>query len=231
MRAIILAAGMGTRLRPLTNDRPKSLVEVLGEPMAERQIRFLKEKGIDDILVVTGYMAEKFEYLKDKYGIKTIHNDKYDVYNNIYSMYIVREYLKDAYVTEADVYMERNYLINDKEEMKNSFYFTGIKKDFEKEWLMKFDEEHRLQDIVIGDGTSYIMSGVSYWNEKDGEFISEKIRESVENEDFHKLYWDDIVIRNIKNLDIRIKEISGEDWFEIDSIEDLRATEKYLSSR
>ena len=47
MRAIILAAGMGTRLRPLTDNKPKSLVEVAGEAMAERQVRFLKEKGID----------------------------------------------------------------------------------------------------------------------------------------------------------------------------------------
>ena len=45
MRAIILAAGMGTRLRPLTDNKPKSLVEVAGEAMAERQVRFLKEKG------------------------------------------------------------------------------------------------------------------------------------------------------------------------------------------
>ena len=105
MRVIILAAGMGTRLRPLTDDKPKSLVEVNGEPMIERQLRFLKEKGIEDIIIVTGYMAEKFEYLKEKYGVKLIHNDKYDVYNNVYTMYLVREYLEDAYVSEADVYL------------------------------------------------------------------------------------------------------------------------------
>ncbi|MGE5627660.1 MAG: sugar phosphate nucleotidyltransferase, partial [Solirubrobacterales bacterium] len=69
MRAIILAAGMGTRLRPLTNNTPKSLVKVKGEPMAERQIRFLKEKGIEDIVVVTGYLNDKFDYLKEKYGV------------------------------------------------------------------------------------------------------------------------------------------------------------------
>ena len=54
MNAIILAAGMGTRLRPLTNDRPKCLVAVNGVPMVERQIQFLKEKGIDDITLISG---------------------------------------------------------------------------------------------------------------------------------------------------------------------------------
>ena len=63
MNAIILAAGMGTRLRPLTNDRPKCLVAVNGVPMVERQIQFLKEKGIDDVTLISGYKAESLAYL------------------------------------------------------------------------------------------------------------------------------------------------------------------------
>ena len=54
MNAIILAAGLGTRLRPLTNDRPKCLVPVLGTPMIEQQIHFLHESGITDITIVSG---------------------------------------------------------------------------------------------------------------------------------------------------------------------------------
>lgn len=73
MRAILLAAGMGTRLRPLTLTTPKSLVEVNGKPMLERQIEFLREIEIDEIIVVTGYLNEKFKYLREKYGVKLIH--------------------------------------------------------------------------------------------------------------------------------------------------------------
>ena len=61
MRAIILAAGMGTRLRPITNKKPKSLVEVAGEAMTERQVRFLKDQGINDIIVVVGYQKDAFD--------------------------------------------------------------------------------------------------------------------------------------------------------------------------
>ena len=83
MNAIILAAGMGTRLRPLTNDCPKCLVAVNGVPMVERQIQFLKEKGIDDITLISGYKAEALAYLKDRYGVDIVINDKYDTSSSI----------------------------------------------------------------------------------------------------------------------------------------------------
>jgi len=226
MRAIILAAGMGTRLRPLTNDTPKSLVKVAGEPMAERQIRFLKEKGIDDIIVVTGYLHEKFEYLKEKYGVKIIHNDKYDLYNNIYTMYLVREYLQDAYVTEADVYMYRNYF---KTDLKNSTYFSGIKENYKGEWKLNFDESGRIYEVEIGDGTGYIMSGISYWTKEDGLKIREKLEEIIDSGNFEKIYWDDVVRNLLDEINVYIEKINSNDWFEIDSIEDLIKAEKIIS--
>ena len=112
MNAIILAAGMGTRLRPLTNDRPKCLVEVNGIPMVERQIQFLKEKGIDDITLISGYKAEALDFLKEKYGVDIVFNDRYDSCNNINSLYIVRDRFHDTYVIEGDVYMDKNILVH-----------------------------------------------------------------------------------------------------------------------
>ena len=78
---------MGTRLRPLTLKTPKPLIPVQGEPMAERQIKFLHEKGIKDITIVTGYLNESFYFhLQEKYGVKLVHNDKYNEYkNNLYT--------------------------------------------------------------------------------------------------------------------------------------------------
>lgn len=226
MRAIILAAGMGTRLRPLTDTTPKSLVKVAGEPMAERQIRFLKEKGIDDIIVVTGYMNEKFDYLKEKYGVKIIYNDKYNVYNNVYTMYLVREYLQDSYVTEADVYMVNNFF---ETELSTSAYFSGIKEDFESEWKLHYDESGKIYEIEVGPGTDYIMSGISYWTKEDGLFIKEKLEEIIEGGSFEKVYWDDVVGKIIVDLNAHIKKINSEDWFEIDSLEDLKKAEEYIN--
>lgn len=228
MRAILLAAGMGTRLRPLTNETPKSMVKVNGVPMLEKQIQCLKEKGIHDIIVLTGYLNEKFDYLKTQYDVKLIHNDKYDVYNNIYTMYLVRDYLSDSYVIEGDVYFNRNFLDS---KLNNSVYFSAKKRDFNNEWMLVFDKNNRIYDIEIGTKEeAYILCGISYWNDKDGRFIGKKVEEAVNGGDFKDLYWDNIVKDNLKNLDVYLRELKEDDSFEIDSLEDLSKVEDRLKN-
>lgn len=225
MRAILLAAGMGTRLRPLTLTTPKSLISVNGQPMLERQIEFLKEKCIDEIIVVTGYLKEKFEYLKEKYNVKLVHNDKYDKYNNIYTMYLVREYLSDTYVIDADVYLNRNFI---DENINNSTYFSGYKTNFKNEWILHYDESNKVKEIEVGDDEGYILSGISYWSKSDGEKIVRELEEVVDSNKFHELYWDDIVKLNISNLDVYIHKIESDDSYEIDSLEDLKFVENAI---
>lgn len=224
MNAIILAAGMGTRLRPLTNDTPKALVNVNGQAIIERQLKYLNEIGIKDIIVVTGYLNEKFDYLVDKYGVKVIFNDKYDIYNNGYTMYLVKDYLQDSYVLEGDVYMTRNFL---KSEMVKSTYFGGKKEDFANEWILEYNNDNEITNIKIASGTDYIMSGVSYWTRKDGNKIKEKLEAMVEYGGFENLFWDDMIKNNLEDFNIQINKIKSTDWFEIDSIEDLEKAEEY----
>lgn len=228
MRAILLAAGMGTRLRPLTLETPKSLIEVNGKPLLERQVEFLKEKGINEIIVVTGYLNEKFEYLKEKYGIKLVFNDKYDIYNNIYSMYLVREYLADSYVIDADVYINRNFIVTD---INKSTYFSAYKRNVKNEWKLCFDENKKVNDIEIINGDGFILCGVSYWSKNDGILIKDRIEEALKTGDFTNLYWDDIVKNNLKDLDVRIEEINDDDIYEIDNIEELNMVKSIVENK
>lgn len=227
MRAILLAAGMGTRLRPLTLTTPKSLVEVNGKPMLERQIEFLREIDIDEIIVVTGYLNEKFEYLREKYGVKLIHNDKFDIYNNIYTMYLVREYLGDSYVIDADVYLNRNFLERD---IEKSTYFSGYKTGFKNEWKLEYDENNKVYNIIVDDGQGYILSGISYWSKSDASIITKELEKYIENGKFKDLYWDDVVKDNLSKLDVYIRKIKSEDSFEVDSLGDLSNLNKLLNA-
>ena len=223
MRAILVAAGMGTRLRPLTEDTPKSLIEVNGMSLLERQIIMLREKGIEDIIVLTGYLHQKFDALVEKYGLIKVINDKYDVYNNIYTMYLVREYLSDAIVIDADNYLKNNFLPNESPEY--STYYSPLKKNVDNEWVFRYDDTYRITNVYIGtkdDKASNIMSGVSYWNKKDGKFIGEKIEEFVQNDGNMNEYWDSIPANNLDRINVKIVKLTDKDIFEIDSLQDLQ---------
>ena len=96
--AVILAAGSATRFIPLSLEQPKGLYEVKGERLIDRQIEQLHEAGIHDIIVVLGYKKEQFQYLEEKYNVKLIFNPKYNVRNNVESLYCAKEELKNTYI-------------------------------------------------------------------------------------------------------------------------------------
>ncbi|MEM6301980.1 MAG: phosphocholine cytidylyltransferase family protein [Pseudomonadota bacterium] len=107
-RAIILAAGEGTRLRPLTNDKPKCMVELLGVPLVERQIACLKSQGIHDIHIATGYRSEQIEAL----GYPTTRNNRYDRTNMVATLFTAVDFIDrpgDLIIAYGDiVYDVRN---------------------------------------------------------------------------------------------------------------------------
>lgn len=232
MNAIILAAGLGSRLMPLTLETPKSQIKVNGVPMIERQIEFLKEKGIDEIIIVTGYLHHKFDYLQDKYQVKLIHNNKFADYNNIYSMYLVKEALGNSFVIDADVYLHRNFIMAN---LEKSTYFSTYKADFEnEEWVLKYDQDtKKLKRIVIvkeNKGKGQIMSGVSYWTKNDCKLIKEKLEEAIKTQNFTHLYWDSMIVKNLDQLDVYVQELNLNDVFEIDTKEDLNALQEHLKT-
>lgn len=221
MNALILAAGMGTRLRPFTENIPKCLVPVNGTPIIERQITFLKEKGIQEITVVSGYKADRLNYLISKYGIEIVLNENYARYNNIYSLYSVLDRFGDTYIIEGDVWMEQNCFRTD---LEFSTYFACRKEFYRNEWGLIINEEQKLKSIVIGDGTGYLMSGISYWKKEDCNIIASQLRLKIRNSDFEKLYWDHIVLDVMNQLTIQVLPVNG--IYEIDTVTEWHQIQK-----
>lgn len=219
MNAIILAAGLGSRLKPLTKEVPKPLVKVNGLSLIERQIYLLKEAGICEIIIVIGYMSDKFKFLEKKYNVKLIYNNKYKEYNNIYSLYLAQDYLNNTYILEGDVYLTKNLFI---ENLKHSTYFAVKKEMYENEWVLKYDNKKRLEEIYIGyEKGAYVMSGISYWNIDDTKVIKDKLNKLIKNKNFKNLYWDDIVRKEVENFNINVEEVDFNCVYEIDTVEDL----------
>lgn len=216
--AIILAAGTASRFAPLSYEYPKALIEVRGEILIERQIRQLKEAGIEQIIIITGYKSEQFAYLKEKYGVHLLHNKDYLTRNNNSSIYVAKDYLNNSYICSSD-----NYFVNNPFELEvdDSYYSAIYVRGTTNEWCIN-EEDGIIKDITIGGKDSWVMLGHVFWSsEFSQKFIS--ILESEYNlpETADKL-WETIYIEHINELHMKIKKYRSDYIFEFDTLDELR---------
>ena len=217
--AIIMAAGVSSRFSPLSHEIPKCLVSVKGEILIERQIRQLQEKGIQEIVVVTGYKHEMLSYLKDMFGVILVHNNDFYIRNNHSSIHAAREYLNNSYVCSSDNY----YSVNPFEpEVDDSFYSTVFVDGATKEWCVEVDSNDVIQKVTIGGHDSWVMLGHTFWSKDfSRKFLS--VLDKVYNhpETYSKL-WESIYIDHIDELPMKIRRYEPNCIYEFDSIDELR---------
>lgn len=214
--AIIMAAGLSSRFLPLSYEKPKALIEVLGEVLIERQIRQLKASGINDIIIVTGYKANMFEYLKEAFGVKLIFNPEYMKRNNNYSIYLARKYLKNSYICSADNYFNMNpFSGNENSANYSSIYQSGPS----NEWFISTDENNNINSVKIGGNDGWIMLGPAFWDASFSSTFSSILEESIDQV-ANKL-WEEIYLEHIDRLNLKIKKFPNNTIFEFDSIDDL----------
>lgn len=217
--AIIMAAGTASRFAPLSFEIHKALIEVKGEVLIERQIRQLREAGIEEIIIVTGYKAEQFEYLKDKFGVQLVQNPDYLTRNNNASIWSVRDFLKNSYICSSD-----NYFFNNPFEAEvNDCYYAAVYVEGEtNEWCIEEARNGRIKNVIIGGEDSWVMLGHVFWSEEfSRKFLSILEAEYDLPETADKL-WETIYIDHINELDMKIKKYPSDFIFEFDTLDELR---------
>lgn len=216
-RAIYIAAGRGSRLRHITEHTPKPLVKVDERMMIETTLDAVVQTGIEEIIIVRGYLGHMFDQLKHKYPqITFIENDTYEVYNNIYSAYLVRDYLQNAYVLEADLVLENPKLIRKYHYQSN---YLGIYKEATEDWCFDIRDK-RIIRAKVGGEKCYQMYGISYWNESQGQQLAKDLEDAVEQKKMMNCYWDEVAL-NFYEREVYVRSCKDGDIVEIDTVEEL----------
>ena len=217
--AIIMAAGMSTRFVPLSIEKPKALLNVKGEIMIERQIRQLKEAGVDEIVIVVGYLKEKFEYLKEKYGVILIENPYYQVMNNFSTLYIARDYLHNTFVCSADNYFVENVFLEQEEQ---SYYSSVYVNGMTEEWCLKDNDSHKIIGVKVGGKDAWVMKGHVFLNEDFCKRLIPYLKQAFDVEAMWGKYWEDIYIEHMNELKLYMKKFDSGIIEEFDSLDELR---------
>lgn len=220
--AVIMAAGAATRFIPLSLEQPKGLYEVKGQKLIERKIEQLIEAGINDITVILGYKKEQFYYLKDKYGVKFFINDEYNVKNNIWSLYLANNELKNTYICCCDDYFTDNPF--HKYEYA-SFYAGYETSEKQSEMYAVTDDQGRILDMEKAMNGGEMLLGHSFWTEEfSKKFIEIVEADKKKDHKYNNVFWEWLVKDHLKEFpDFYYKEYPVNTIFEFDYFEQLRA--------
>ena len=220
-RAIIMAAGAGVRMYPVTLHTPKPLVKVNGVRMIDTVIDALHANHIHEIYIVTGYLKEKFEVLKEKYkDITLVENPDYNTCNNIASLYAAREYLEDVIILDGDQIIYNQDIL--KPEFEKSGYNAVWTDQETNEWLMQVEDGIVKSCSRTGGTRGWQLYSISRWNKEDGRKLKKWLEYEFEEKGNHSIYWDDVAMFcHFDDFQLGIYEMNKDDIIEIDNLDEL----------
>ena len=218
--AVIMAAGASSRFAPLSYERHKALTEVRGEILLERQIRQLLEAKVPEIFLITGYKAEQFAYLKEKYGVHLIHNPDYLCRNNNSSIHAAREILGNSYLCSSDNYFLTNPF---EEEVPESYYAAEYAEGETAEWCMEEDETGRIRKVTVGGKDAWYMMGHAFWSREFSCSFLRILEEEYDRPETEGKLWEAIFLEHLEELPMKIRKYPPGQIFEFDTLDELRA--------
>lgn len=222
-RAIILAAGAGKRMAPLSYELPKALLTVRGEVLIERLIRQLHEAGADDIVLVVGYMKESLFYLEDAFGARIRINADYADTGSAASLFLARDMLPGAWVCSSDQYFPENPFVD----AEDGSLATLIEREGSK---------RELRAEVGGDGmiralstqipSGLIFQGPAFFSVEDGAAFAGILERESHAPLFASLLWDQIFAQHADEISMRARVLPEDAVREFKSFNDLVAYDR-----
>ncbi len=228
-RAIIMAAGFGSRLVPITINTPKPLVRVHGKRIIDTLLDAIRDAGIEEVVIVRGYLGEQFDQLLHKYpNVKFVDNPMYNQANNISSAVCVKHLLENAYVMEADL------LISNPKRIKKYHYtsnYLGMPVSSSDDWCFVVRDKEILSQVSNGNECVgkllsgeelYQEIGISFWDAEAGKKLANHLQEVFDRPDGKSRYWDQVPFLDYKGeYKLEITECDKADIVEIDSFKEL----------
>ena len=238
MQAIILAAGMGKRLKELTSNATKCMVEVNGEMMIHKTLMHLEKLNLNKIVLVVGYEGQQLMDYVNSLGLKTpveyVVNDVYDKTNNIYSLYLAKEYLlqDDTLLLESDLVYEEAVI----RKLVDTPYPSLVLVDKFESWM----DGTNITSFVSKREFDFTKTDEYYKTVNLYKFsknFSEKyyvpFLEAYCNAMGLNEYYEQVlkVITFLGDLEIKAVKLNGEKWYEIDDVQDLDIAESLLAGK
>ncbi len=225
VRAIIMAAGKGERMHPLTEKVPKPLIRVNGRRMIDSVIEGLRANGIFEIYIVVGHLKEQFEELKILYpGVELIENPYYETCNNISSLYAVRDHLEDCMILDGDQIIYDPSILAP--EFERSGYNAVWTDEETTEWLMTVENGIVTGCSRTGGSRGWQLYSISRWSAEDGAKLKKHLELEFDVKKNRQIYWDDVAMFcHPEEYTLGIRPMRAEDIIEIDSLEELIAAD------
>ncbi len=240
MQAMILAAGMGKRLKHLTENNTKCMVKVNETSIIERALRILDRKGLSKIVLVVGYKGKKLIEFVEQLDIHTplvyVWNYDYEKTNNIYSLSLAKEYLcrEDTLLLESDLVFEESIIDMLLEDKRTSLALVDKFESWMDGSCMVIDEADRILDFIPGKyfdfrekENYYKTVNIYKLSRQFSKNIYVPFLEAYEKAMGENEYYESVIklIVMLDTSEIRVKRLNGQKWYEIDDVQDLDIAE------